>query len=723
MAQSIARMMRDDLIRRLRRVKLRLASGGPAARLLVPLVEVGEFSLSHGLREVISRSRMRLAGHPTPPPPPAFAAHLLQDDASPIAIPAANVPVQVSIVIPVLNNPVLTRGCLRSIVNATPAGSYEVIAVDNGSDAPAREVLAAVTGLRVIQNQVNEGFVQACNQGAAIAQGEFVLFLNNDTVVLDGWLDALVTTLRRDVTAGAAGARLVYPNGRLQEAGGIVWSDGDGWNYGHNENPDAPEYGYVREVDYCSGACLIVRRELFRQLDGFDSRYAPAFYEDTDLAFRIREAGFRVLYQPKARVIHYGGATAGTDKSSGLKSYQVVNHEKFKLRHAAALARQRPHDPEFLRRACDRRRGLRILVIDHMVPHHDHDAGSVRMMALLTILIELGHRVTFLPDNLAGIEPYTSELQQLGIEVRHGREDYGFAKRRGGDFDVVILCRAHFAAAHLPELKKHRSRMFVIFDTVDLHFLREERFAKLDGDPSLGKAAARTRAVELKVMRASDMVWVTSRHEREVLEKETSLPPVAIVPMIHTVRTDVPGFHSRRDLLFVGGFRHAPNEDAVVYFAEEIFPRIRAALSGVRFIIVGSHVPPAVSRLASDDIVVKGFVPDLAPIVDGCRVAVAPLRYGAGIKGKVTQSLAWGLPVVATPVAAEGMDVSDGEQLIVASDPAAFADRLVALYGDEAMWRRLSDAGRRHVLAQFGHDAIRSSVGSLLATVRAHDGD
>jgi GT2 family glycosyltransferase len=709
-------MTRNELIRLIRRVKLKLMHGSIVGRLLVPLVEVCEFWVSHGFREVLVRSRMRLQKG-TPPAPP-FSGTLVRDAGEPLLPLTLHPPtarLAASIIIPVLNNAALTHRCLESIVKETAGGTYEVIVVDNGSDEPTRQMLSGVGGLRLIRNDTNVGFVGASNQGAAAAKAEFVVFLNNDTIVLPDWLDALIRTFERDPLVGAVGAKLVYPSGRLQEAGGIIWSDGHGWNYGRNEDPNAPAFGYVREVDYCSGACLAVRRSLFEQLGGFDNRYAPAYYEDVDLAFRLREAGYRVLYQPASQIVHFEGATAGTDTTSGLKAYQVVNHQKFLERHAAALATQYPHDPDFLSAARDRRRGKRVLVIDHMVPHYDQDAGSVRMQALLRIMVDLGFRVTFLPDNLAGLEPYTSELQQLGIEVLCGRmSELGFLETHGREFDVVVLCRAFFAAKYLPALLACKPRPFIIFDTVDLHYLREQRQAVLEDDAGLARAAERTRAVELGVMRSSDMVWVTSTYEAELLRADAPGTHVEIVPMIHSVRADVPPFARRRNILFIGSFHHPPNEDAAIYFVEQVLPLVRSQLPGVQLLVVGSHVPPNILALASDAVVVLGYVQDIEPVFDSCRVSVAPIRYGAGVKGKVTQSLAWGLPAVATPIAAEGTQLIHDVHLMIASDPAGFAQRVVEVYADEALWTRLSVAGRRQVEASLSYSAIRSSVGGML---------
>jgi glycosyltransferase involved in cell wall biosynthesis len=351
-----------------------------------------------------------------------------------------------------------------------------------------------------------------------------------------------------------------------------------------------------------------------------------------------------------------------------------------------------------------------------MVPRHDEDSGSVRMTALLRILVELGHPVTFLPDDLAHVEPYTTDVQQLGVEVVYGQGAVRFVEAYRSQFDIVILSRVHFAAKHIRPLLAMTDRPSIIFDTVDLHYLREQRQAAIENDPELAESANRTRDVELDVMRSSDRVWVTSTSEAVLLRStDPSLPPVDVVPTIHTVRTQVPPFAARKDILFIGGFRHAPNEDAVLYFVNDIFPRVRADLPDMKLLIVGSHIPESILSLASEDITVLGHVPEVSPLFDACRLSVAPLRFGAGVKGKVTQSLALGLPTVATPIAAEGLDLVDGEHLAIAADPIAFARCVVDVYRNETLWNRLSESGRRHIEARLGHEAVKKSVAAILA--------
>jgi GT2 family glycosyltransferase len=704
----------DELIRRLRRLKLRLSSGSAPARLLVPVVEVLEFSMSHGMREVAFRTRVRLRsrfGMAAPPEPlAAFESKLTDLNISPSGDRPAT-----SIVIPVLDQPELTRACLASVIERTTPGTYEVIVVDNGSGEPTRQLLASVQGLRVIWNESNAGFVDACNQGAAAARGEYLLFLNNDTVVQPGWLDAMVATFGQHESVGAVGARILYPNGRLQEAGVIVWRDGGISHYGRYDDANAAEFAYVREVDFCSGACLLIPRTLFQEIGGFDAHFSPAYYEDADLAFRLREKGSRVMYQPAAQVVHFEGGTAGTNVSHGFKRHQAINQPKFVARHTRALAEQYPRDFDLIRSARDRHRGRRILIMDARVPHYDEDAGSLRMRELLEILLELNCQVTFVPDDRHAADPYASALRQLGIEVWCGPiPGVKFVAKHRREFDAAILCRAPRAESYITALSAKAGRPYLIVDTVDLHFLREQRLAELEGDAGLARSADRTRESELRTLRSSDMVWVTSTYEAELLRQLPPMPNVEVVPTIHAVRDDVIGFDTRRDIAFVGGFRHAPNEDAVHYFVKEILPLIRASLPGVRLLVAGSHLPPRIERLASDDVLVLGRIPDVKTLLDACRVSIAPLRYGAGIKGKVTESMASGVPVVATPVAAEGMGLVDGEHVLVGSSPGEFARRVIEVYRNPDLWNRLSQNGRQHMRRHFSHESVRSVVRRVL---------
>src|SRR5437588_978351 len=255
---------------------------------------------------------------------------------------------KVSIVIPVFNQIPVTLACLKSILRYPPEVSYEVILVDDCSDQETKRCLREIDGLRVISNESNQGFLHSSNRGAAAARGEYLLFLNNDTEVTAGWLDALLRVFDLREDAGLVGAKLIFPDGRLQEAGGIMWRDASGVNYGKWDDPDKPEYNYLREVDYCSGACLLIQKSFFEKLGRFDPIYAPAYYEDTDLAFKVRKRHRKVYYQPFSIVVHHEGQTSGTSTESGAKSYQLVNQAKFQAKWEKTLSRHlRGDSPHF----------------------------------------------------------------------------------------------------------------------------------------------------------------------------------------------------------------------------------------------------------------------------------------------------------------------------------------------------------------------------------------
>jgi len=631
-------------------------------------------------------------------------------------LPAPATP-RASIVIPVYNQLAHTLTCLHALAAHPPQSACEIIVIDDGSSDETSTVLPRIAGLRYHRRERNGGFIATCNDGAALARGEVLVFLNNDTIPQPGWLDALLATFDSNPDAGLVGAQLLYRDGRLQDAGGFLTCDGHAESYGRFDAADDPRYAYVRDVDYLSGAALAIPRALFEQTGGFDSRYAPAYYEDTDLAFAVRAAGKRVLYQPAARVVHDEGTTAGTDIARGVKACQARNRERFAGHRSEALAQQPA--PGTLPSPAILHRGQRqILVIDALTPQPDHDSGSLRLVNLMRLLREDGHHVVFLPANHEHAGVYTQALQQLGVEVWYAP----FAKRvpawlreHGARFDDVLLCRHYVAREFLPLLRRHAAQARILFDSVDLHYLRERRAAEVSGNTAMLRLAQRTRSLELDVIARADVTLVVSEAERALLARDAPLAKVAVLSNLHRVSGHGQPFAQRHDLVFVGGFRHPPNVDAVRWFVDEVFARIRAQLPDLRFHCIGSDIPVEIAALARrDGVVVHGHVPDIAPYMDGCRIAVAPLRYGAGVKGKINLSMAHGQPVVATPCAVEGMHLRDGFDVLVAASAEDFAAQVARLYRDQALWQQLSEHGLNNVARHFSMGAGRIALRSIL---------
>ncbi len=625
--------------------------------------------------------------------------------------------VKISIVIPVFNQFQFTRACLASLQEHQGTERFEVIVVDDGSTDATAEAVPRIPGIVYLHNQANSGFIASCNRGAEKARGKYLVFLNNDTLVRAGWLRALLSTFTDEPEAGIVGSKLLYPNGRLQEAGGIIWQDASGWNYGKFDDPEKPEYNYLREVDYCSAAALMIPKALFWSIEGFDSRYAPAYYEDTDLAFKVRQARYKVLYQPLSEVIHYEGATGGTDVSAGTKRHQDINRSTFATRWADELTTKPANsDVASLEKPVPGRKN--ILVIDHHVPTPDRDSGSLRMFQILKLLHALGHRVTFIPDNLAKSQPYAAELQKRGIKVVYHpylKKVRDYLMSHGCELDVVILSRCDFARKHIGDIRLHAPQSRIIFDTVDLHYLREDSEARLTRDPEMRRKAQEKQRLEDELIDQADETWVVSPVEQQLLHKKRPHKSIQLVSNI----VDVPGsktpFGRRHDYLFIGGFQHRPNIDAVLFFVQEIYPLVSERLRDAKFYIIGDKPPPEIVSLARDRVIVAGLQRDAGPFFDSVKLSVAPLRFGAGVKGKINQSMALGVPVIATSIAVEGMELRDNEEILLADEPEEFARALVELYESEDLWNRLSENGVRKTRALYSTDAARKKLEFLFS--------
>ncbi|GFO64822.1 glycosyltransferase [Geomonas paludis] len=633
------------------------------------------------------------------------------DPATPLMLPACPQPL-VSIIIPVHNQWAFTHSCLASIIEHSGTIPYEVIVADDLSSDDTCRIGEIVHNVRVVRHQTNLGFLRNCNEAARLAKGAYLLFLNNDTNVQPGWLAPLVEVMERDAAVGMAGSKLVYPDGMLQEAGGIIWQDASGWNFGWRDDPEKSSYNYVKDADYVSGASLMVRRELWEKTGGFDGRYVPAYFEDTDLAFQARSLGYRVVYQPKSVVVHFEGVSHGKDVSTGVKAYQETNKQKFVERWREVLQRDHFANGQHVFQARDRSRYRKtLLVIDHYVPMYDRDAGSYFMYSLLRALVALDYKVVFWPENLYAHQPYTDVLQQMGVEVILGYHDFGaYLSEFGSYFDGAILTRNHISIKFIDMVRKHIPR--VIYHDPDLEFLREQRrFEQEGGSPAELK---KIKDREFYLFRNCDIIGIHSPVERDIILAELPGADVEVIPLpIQDTMPSAAPFSQRSGLLFVGG-THPPNVDALRYFIQDILPLLLVEIPDLTLTVAGAVSHHELKGLDLSHVTFTGFVDDLRPLFEKALVYVAPLRFGAGIKGKVLEAANFGLPVVTTSVGAEGIGLIDGKSVAIADNAQAFSVAVLALHRNQELWELIRYEGRNYVESNFSQRALQAKVDDVL---------
>ena len=623
---------------------------------------------------------------------------------------------KVSIIIPVFNQFNFTYNCLKSIYENSKDVSYEVIVADDVSTDFTKNLDVLVKNVNIIRNENNLRFLLNCNNAAGFAKGEYILFLNNDTEVKENWLSSLVELIESDEKIGMVGSKLVYPDGRLQEAGGIIWKDASAWNYGNGQNPDLPEFNYVREVDYISGASIMIRKNLWEEIGGFDERYVPAYCEDSDLAFEVRNKGYKVMYQPKSVVVHYEGVSNGTDVNTGIKSYQVQNNKKLYEKWKEELANHFENGQNVFR-ACERNYDKKvILVIDHYVPTFDKDAGSKTTFQYIKLFLNKGYVVKFLGDNYGHEEPYTSVLEQLGVEVLYGdwfRDNiFTWIKENMDNIHLVYLNRPHIAEKYI-DFIKDETNIKVIYYGHDLHFVRMNREYELNKDEKIKEEAEVWKEKELSIMGKADISYYPSFVEVDEIHKVDENIRVKDITAYVYDKTQIDNkfnANERNGLLFVGGFSHAPNVDAIIWFCKEIFPIIREKID-IDLYIVGSNAPEEVKNLKAPGIVFKGFVSDdeLENLYRNTRIVVAPLRYGAGVKGKIIEALNYGVPIVTTSIGAEG--INDIDKIInVTDEPSDFAKAVMDIYNDESLLERMSYDEQKYIQDNFSVDAVWNKI-------------
>lgn len=561
--------------------------------------------------------------------------------------------------------------CLRALQRVASEGPLEILIFHDPSIAPE---MALHTGVQLVPVSGEAPFTDFLGQLARRARAPYLFVLDSRAVVVPGAVAALTATLDGDPQIAAACPAIRDAGGRLREAGRDVTEEGDLRLCGAKSPPGDSRFAFLRDVDAVSPAAFMIRAASLRSAPASDAAFASAAWATADLCFALRSRGSRIVCQPFSTVL-----------SDTEASEKPVPSE---MQTFAA---------KWLRGERNGRRADAgsILFVEEHVPFTDRDAGSQRMISLVRRARASGWSVVFGSLDKRAYQPYTDELKQAGAEVLlgFGEETLRALQARGSRFACVWLARPGIASRYIGAVRSSQPQARIVYDTVDLHHLRLARQAEV-----LGEAAGspEMEQFELNAARASDVTVVTSSYEAGVL-RDRGISGVAIVGLAETLAEHVPGPEQRAGVLFVGNYAHAPNVDAALWLAGAIMPLVWKRIPKMMLTLAGADPTPAVKKLSGELVRVPGFVSDLTPFFAGHRVFGAPVRFGAGLKGKIVRAMAAGIPVVTTSVGAEGLQ-HGAEEMIVADDAQSFADAVVRLSENSAEWERYSAGARRGAL-------------------------
>lgn len=690
---------------------------------------------------------------------------------------------RVAVLIPVYNNWAYTRACLQSLETAKNKTNFDVyVADDCSTDGTEALISEHFPGVKVISNKENLGFIRSCNNAFKnINEYEFIYLLNNDAEATDNFLDYSIELMEKTPKAASVVAKLIYPDGVLQEAGSIVWRDVTAHNFGRNADASQEKYNVARQVDYGSGAALLIKTEALIKADYFSDEFVPAYYDDVDLAFKFRKLGYEVWYCPESVVIHHEGKSHGTDINVGIKKYQVLNQKKFAKKWAFELTEYPAFDyaaediaaykwnPELnpdrlvktqraslLRSVLSvvyfflmRNEGVKIsdyllgrnplfsddiqvqdenegrykpgmlLVIDQSIPAPDQHAGDLTLFTYLEAFVLAGHKVCYLPADGKRNPFYENLLEDAGVVVAVGHTNTKqWLYKNGHNFNQVFIARPQIASDLISDLRNVGVERIVYY-THDLHFKRLMDQFKLQRKLSILVSSFVIKRVEKNIFNNVDQVISPSSDEVSIIRKISKAKNVSAIPPYlfseeQIFKRDLDYFKANKDLLFVGGFPHSPNVDAAIFLVNEIMPIVWQTHPELKVYLVGYNPPQEVLDLMSDRVTVTGKVPDLKPYFDAAGIFVAPIRFGAGVKGKTVDAFRFGLPVVGSKYVFEGIPVSDTyqpEEIITAD---GYAKRIEQLLASPELCLEMSQQGQQVVRSHFSKSRFKEIVESIL---------
>jgi len=649
--------------------------------------------------------------------------HAFMEACGTFSIPTSKEP-KVSIVVALYNSAEFTLPFLQSLAAAVRTIPCEVILVDNASTDLTRQMLERVDGVKVILNEENLHFLRAVNAGSEICRGDYILLLNNDTLIPPDAIGLAVEDME-DRSVGAVGGKLILPDGSLQEAGSIIWNDGSCAGFGRGEDPERPVFQFMRDVDFCSGAFLMVRRDIFEHLGKLDETFAPAYYEEVDLCVRVRNLGLRIVYDPRIKVTHFEfGSALATQQAVDL---QIRNRDAFVEKHKNDLERDYLNPSASAIIASNRGARPRMLFIDDRVPYARFGSGFPRAQDMIHSIHRSGFDVTIFPTTFPEIDfaEFWDEYP-LAIEVagRLGHKKLvEFLELRRGYFNVFMSSRPHNMQFLLDALKvvDGYDHVPVIYDAEAIFAERELIRRNVIGKP-LGEAAYRDAIDrEINLARTASFITAVSERDRRTFETSTGIPSHCIGHKVELRPTSAP-FSERRDILFVGSLsgslEYTPNVDSLVWFIKEIMPIVDKGLGCEwKLLVVGRVDSPELEKLSSDRVVFFGMVPDLAEYFDRARIFIAPTRFAAGVPFKAYEASSHGLPIVSTGLIASQLNFVSGECIVSGNSKDDFAAACINLYSNEGLWTFIRGNALSRVAQDCSAQEFDAAIARMLAEI------
>lgn len=582
----------------------------------------------------------------------------------------------VSIIVPTYNHFDNLKQCLTSILKFSENVDYEVIVADDNSTDETQRILEIVKNVKLIKNQTRIGIIDNIKNASRYARGKYLYFLNDKTIVQPGWLSAMLKVFEQNKKTGIVGSKIFNQNRALLECGGYIFSD-------CYENcsailAESSFNNYLRNADYVSICSLLTPRDLFNQVGGFSSYFEKSYISELDYCIAVKEKGYEIYVQPLSKVVYSAQAEYETDP----KDINDIDDKELREKWSHIFSRKVTQDLKKLP-FTDNKRPKVLLVIDDKLPEKDKHAGGRSVFNFIEAFLRLGICVKFCPfydrELNTTAENYI-ELVQSGVEVIHAKGINVWIDENINRVDYILFSRPdvikHF------QIKSLRARgPKILFYGHDLHHLRMAR------EMSLGEwkkddefKVELMREIEKVAILCSDKSYYPSSEEVNYVKKWLPEANVDVLVPYAYEYTKRKNCELGKNLIFVGSI-HKPNIDAINWLIGHVWTKVHEALPGLKLFIVGGVCRAITNRrnLNSQGIFLLGEISNqnLGDIYRECRLAVAPLRFGAGVKGKCLDAIAHGVPVITTEYGAEGIPQMPFIHVVQLD---SFAEELIGIY-------------------------------------------